>query len=284
MNHFSTVSCRFLCNCVLTIVCLIHLSLDKGIAETHVLLSTIEYPPLFQKEKIPGKGFGIARDLATEAFNAAGYQVSYHILPMARCTRMNKQYVANVGAINWFKNANMMDRVLYANVTHSKFVLFYKKETFPDGIHFEKLEDLKKYGRIGNVRGSSTTKIVQKAGLNIDWASSLESNFKKLQGSRFDVAISIQLAGWTVLQRLYPDELQKFDCCEKAIFDIPISVTFLKENQHIYHEFMKGLRTIVNKGRFLQILNLYYGSSKIPEEVLAILKRYQCNDMHTSNQ
>ena len=238
-------------------------------------LSTIEYPPLFQKEKMPGKGFGIARDLATEAFIASGYDVIYQILPIGRCIKMFNQYVANVGAINWFRNAQMMDSVLYSNVTHSKFVLFYKKNKFPKGISFSKIEDLKKYGRIGNVRRSSTTKIVQKAGLKIDWADSLECNFKKLNGNRFDVAISIQLSGWATLENLYPNRLNEFDCCKKPIFEIPISVTFPKENKAIYDQFMQGLIAIANNGTYREILEKYYGKNRIPGKVASLLEQYE---------
>ena len=239
------------------------------------LLSTIEYPPLFQEKEIPGKGFGIALDLTTEAFKAVGKEVKYKIIPMKRCILMEKKYIANVGAINWFKNANMMDKVLYVNVTHSKFVLFYKKNKFPNDITFSKLEDLKQFGNIGNVRGSSTTKLVENAGLSIDWASSLELNFKKLHNDRFDLAISIQLAGWATLMHLYPSAIEQYSCSSKAILEIPISITFLKENKTIYDEFIKGIRMIAANGKFMEILEKYYGKEKIPEEVLKILKEHQ---------
>jgi polar amino acid transport system substrate-binding protein len=248
---------------------------EIAVGQDTYCLSTIEYPPLFQKNETPGKGYGIARDITTEAFLAMGYKVTYKIIPMVRCIKMNKKYVANVGAINWFKNAQMMDKVVYANVAHSKFVLFYKKKKFPNGISFSSIDDLKKYGKIGNVRGSSTTKIVQKAGLNIDWASSLETNLKKLGANRYDLAISIQLAGWSTLEQLIPEEINEYECSQKAIFEIPISVTFLKENKAVCDQFINGLITIANNGKYMEILKRYYGKSRIPNEVLAIFHEYQ---------
>jgi polar amino acid transport system substrate-binding protein len=248
---------------------------EIAVGQDTYCLSTIEYPPLFQKNETPGKGYGIARDITTEAFLAMGYKVTYKIIPMVRCIKMNKKYVANVGAINWFKNAQMMDKVVYANVAHSKFVLFYKKKKFPNGISFSSIDDLKKYGKIGNVRGSSTTKIVQKAGLNIDWASSLETNLKKLGANRYDLAISIQLAGWSTLEQLIPEEINEYECSQKAIFEIPISVTFLKENKAVCDQLINGLITIANNGKYMEILKRYYGKSIIPNEVLAIFHEYQ---------
>jgi len=259
-------------------ICILHLSPMDTMGKNTYFLSTIEYPSLFQKEKTKGKGYGMARDLTTEAFIASGSDVRYQILPMARCIKMYKKYAANVGAIDWFKNAQMMNKVLYANVAHSKFVLFYKKKKFPGGIHFSKLEDLKKYGRIGNVRGSSTTKIVQKAGLKIDWADSLKCNFKKLNGNRFDIAISIQIAGWNTLEHLYPDRIDEFDCCQKTIFEIPISVTFRKKNKAIYDEFMDGLKTIANNGKYREVLERYYENKKIPDKIVALLNQYKSFD------
>jgi len=258
---------------ILTNFLFVHFSLQETVGQDRLLLSTIEYPTLFQKEKTPGKGFGVARDLATEAFRTAGHQVHYHILPMARCTRMLKQYVANVGAINWFKNAKMMDQVIYTDVVNSTFVLFYKKSKFPNGIQFSTIEELKKYGRIGSVRGSSTTPVVKNAGLKIDWAPSLEINFIKLKRGRYDVAISIYLAGWATLEKLYPDQLDMFDCSQKDIYEIPISITFSKEKRDLFESFMKGLKTIANNGKYVEILNRYYGKNRIPDKILAILQQ-----------
>lgn len=259
----------------LAIFALLAFAPTNAMSQERYLLSTIEYPPLFQASETAGKGFGIARDITTAAYKAVGREVAYEIIPMKRSTLMEKKYIANVGAINWFKNANMMDKVVYANVTHSKFVLFYKKEKFPGGISFTKAEDLKSYGSIGNVRGSSTTKVVEKAGLKIDWASDLGQNFKKLKGNRYDLAISIELAGWATLDSLYPSEVVQYDRNPKGILEIPISTTFLKENQAAYEELMKGLKLIAANGEFMAILERYYGKGRVPAEVMSILKDYQ---------
>jgi hypothetical protein len=91
-----------------------------------------------------------------------------------------------------------------------------------------------------------------------------------LRGNRYDLAISIQLAGWSTLEQLIPDEINEYKCSQKAIFEIPISVTFLKEDQ-----FNNGLRTIANNGKYMEILKRYYGKSRIPNEVLSIFHEYQ---------
>ncbi len=236
-----------------------------------LLISTIEYPPLFQKKATEGKGFGIARDITTEAFKAVGRDVEYRIIPMARCILMSKKFAANLGAINWYKNAGKLDQVVYENVTHSKFVLFYKKEKFPEGIGFNKIHDLMAYGKIGNVRGSSTTRIVNKASLPIDWSTDLGENFVKLKADRYDLAIAIELAGWAMLNQMNPDDVGKYDRNPTPLMEIPISLVVPKRNMKVYEDFKKGIKIIKENGVFHEIAERYYGKGKVPAEVLAIL-------------
>ena len=57
---------------------------EIAVGQDSYCLSTIEYPPLFQKNETPGKGYGIARDITTEAFLAMGHKVTYKIIPMGK--------------------------------------------------------------------------------------------------------------------------------------------------------------------------------------------------------
>jgi hypothetical protein len=96
-----------------------------------------------------------------------------------------------------------------------------------------------------------------------------------LGANRYDLAISIQLAGWSTLEQLIPEEINEYECSQKAIFEIPISVTFLKENKAVCDQLINGLITIANNGKYMEILKRYYGKSRIPNEVLAIFHEYQ---------
>lgn len=229
-----------------------------------VRISTIEYPPVFQSERIPGKGYGIALDLTQAAFEAAGITVDFVFIPMIRSVESvtKRRYPANLGTVRWFEQKGEQDAVNVVNLININFMLFYKRTRFSDTAALHSLDDLKGY-RIGNVRGSSTTPVVQAAGLNIDWISRLDLNFKKLQAERIDFAIASEAAGWTLIDQLYPDALSEFSVVQEPIYRIPVGVVFHKEEQPLAARFRDGVARIIQNGQYARIVDRYYDSSKI---------------------
>lgn len=234
-----------------------------------VKLSTIEYPPLFQSKFIPGKGYGIASDLTIEAFKAVGIDVNFKFIPMARCVQSVtlKKNPANLGSINWFMKDKKEDLVDVVNLFYINFMLFHKKKRFPEGISYENLSELKKY-IIGNVRGSSTTPVVEKAALNIEWVSKLELNFKKLHAERLDFAIGGGISGWTMIREMFPESVNDFTTVAKSILKVPIGLVFHRDQIRLINKFKEGITIILENGMYYKILEKYYGIDQVSEEIL----------------
>lgn len=221
-------------------------------------ISTIEYPSLFQSKPQPGLGYGAAQDITTEAFQAAGISVNYSYQPMIRSVEsvVEKRFPANLGSINWFIKDGKQDEVRSVDLLYINFKLFYLKSHFPDKASLPSFEGLKTY-RIGNVRGSSTTPVVHSLGIEPDWISTLELNFRKLEAGRVDFAIAGEKAGWTLIHQLNMPS-QEFATISDPIHVVPISLVFHKEAEMLQRHFESGLCTIIRNGRYMKIMQRYY--------------------------
>ncbi len=238
-------------------------------AGSEVRLSTIEYPPLFQSTRIPGKGYGVASDLTQAAFEAVNIRVKFDYIPMARAVDsvIAEHHPANLGSINWFIKDRKDQSVKVVNLFNIGFKLFYKKVRFPKGLDYERLSDLKTL-QIGNVRGSSTTPVVNKAGLNIRWISTLEQNFKMLNADRIDLAVSGETAGWTLIKSLYPDTSYQFEAAKKPIHQVPIGLVFHRSERNLIERFSQGIDIILQNGTYMKIVHRYYGDEVLDEHFL----------------
>ena len=252
------------------VLCLFFICMTSNLFAEQIEILTINYPPLFQSEASSGGGHGIACDITVAAFKEVGVEVKYKFIPLARCVYSieKEKNPANLGTINWYKKENKLDLVQGVDLFTTKLLLFYKKKKFPQGITYENLSDMKKY-KIGNIRGSATTPVVEKAGLNIDWANDLEQNFKKLNGDRFDFAIAVDSAGWAMIETLFPDKQDEFEAIDKPILTIPISLIFHKNQSELVTRYKTGLGKIVKSGDLINIMETYYGKGRVGDDVIS---------------
>ena len=253
-----------------SVICLVFICITSNLCAEKIEISTINYPPLFQSEAYPGGGHGISCDITVAAFKEVGVEVEYKFIPLARCVYsiVKKQNPANLGTINWFQKENKLDLVQGVNLFTAKILFFYKKKKYPQGTTYDDLSDMKKY-KIGNIRGSATTPLVEKAGLNIDWANDLEQNIKKLNGNRFDFAIAVDSAGWAMIETLFPDKLDEFGTIDKPILTLPISLIFHKDQSELLTQYKTGLEKIVKNGNFIKIMEKYYGKDRVSDDIFS---------------
>jgi polar amino acid transport system substrate-binding protein len=72
------------------------------------------------------------------------------------------------------------------------------------GQTFDTLADLKPY-RVGGVLGSWYEGELEEAGVDVEWTSTLESNFQKLRLGRVDVVVAESAAGWLAAKAVFDD-------------------------------------------------------------------------------
>ncbi len=263
MKHIRIVKIIYQAVIISLLIC------SNSFAAEKLKLCTIEYPPIFQSKLLPGLGYGVASDITVEAFKAVNIDVSFDYIPMIRSVGyvVENKYPAILGTISWFIRDKKEHLVQSVDLLTIHFLLFYKKSKFPEGITYENLNELSKY-KIGNVRGSSTTPIVEKANFDIEWVSKLELNYKKLYAGRLDFAIGAGISGWGILRDLYPDSVNDFSAVKKPIKTIPISLVFSKNQSDLKEKFRQGIDIILENGKFYKITERYYGKDNVSDDIL----------------
>ncbi|MBN1969776.1 MAG: transporter substrate-binding domain-containing protein [Candidatus Delongbacteria bacterium] len=226
-----------------------------------ISISAVNYPP-FQIEKISSdgkKGFSI--EIVEKAFKKADENIELKYVPMTRASwsLFDKGSTGLVGTIKWLDSSGKLDLVEAVDLHLIRFVLFYKKSNFPNGVSYSDLGELKEY-KIGTVRGSSTVSTLEKKGLNLDYVSDIELNFRKLEAGRVDFVAAVDLAGWDIIKELFPKSTEQFEAVETPFFVANSSLMFKKEDNEVIQSFKKGLKEIVENGEYIDIVRKYYGN------------------------
>ncbi len=227
-------------------------------AQKTVLVSAVNYPPYHNANAELGGRRGVVVDLVTETFNTLDMEMALLFVPMARAewSLIERRHQAMLGTLPWF-SADKRSRVTPVDLVSINFVFFYRKDVFPEGISFSQLDELKPY-RIGNVRGSSTTAVLAEHQLNQELISDIEQNFKRLNAGLIDLVVSVDLSGWTILKKLYPERFKDFGMSD-SFYSSSASIMFLTENAELIEQFKTGLERIINNGRYDEIVDSYYG-------------------------
>jgi polar amino acid transport system substrate-binding protein len=162
----------------------------------------------------------------------------------------------------------------------SRLALFYFKPHNKKEITYERLEDLKGY-TIGIMKGSlshADISFFSRSGIKFEESYSKESLFKKLTLGRIDLCIEIELSGLLIINKLFPDEANKFRRLVIQRSNTPVTV-MIKNNypkgKLLEKKIKSGLNTIINNGKYHEILEKYYGKGNIPVDWFKLLERYR---------
>ena len=234
-----------------------------------VYVATVLYPPLVFEDVVPQFGNGMLRDIVTEAFAAEGGNTEYDLLPMSRNVWSIVKRVRDccLGSMEWFRRSGLEDKVESVDIIQLNFVGFYQVKRFPEGVTFGRLEELSKYS-FGNVRGSSSQRTLDEAGLHTDLASDIRINFLKLNAGRFDFAVAFQVTGEYLIWELFPEKAPEFSFTSKSIQQMKLSVIFQKRSRRLKQRFISGLEKIARNGIYYSILKRYHVNGIVPEDII----------------
>lgn len=229
-------------------------------ATTHdyINISAINYPPITSGNLLPGLGYGLGCDIVTDAFNAVEQKVHFDIIPMSRSTWTIavKRNRATLGVSNWFSQEEHDTLIDPVDILDMRFVLFYKKAQFPNGLSYTDLSELKNYV-IGNVRGSVTTNLLASAGLEVSYVTQIVQAFRMLNAGRVQLVVAVDLSGWQIIHDYYPEQVNEFAAVRQTLMTQPLSLIFRKEDQAAKAQFIRGLQQIISNGIFQETVRAY---------------------------
>ena len=225
--------------------------------ETAVILATGEWQP-YTSETM--ENYGAFTEIVSAVFKEMGVPVKYVFYPWKRA----EEEVKNGKAFAAFPYIETTERLEEYDFSEAVFIstgrLFYMPERQKNPIAYEKLTDLQAY-RIGGVLGYWYEKPFAEAELKTDYVSSDETNIQKLYLGRVDLAASEELVGWALIQKLYPQEANRFAVAEKSLNEDPLRLLVSRsypDSAALLQKFNAALKAVEAKGIIGQIL-LRYG-------------------------
>lgn len=223
-------------------------------AKTYTVL-TGEWAP-YVSEKLPNGG--PTAQIVSEALAAAGHEVEFNYTTWKRTEAMTQKGKA-LATFPWTPTEKFEETCYVSSpLATQKMVFFYMKENHPDW-DYNGLEDLKNYA-VGGSQGYSYVAIFKKAGIEAEYAPSVENSLKKLYHGRIDMVPESFLVGWQTIKQTFPGEEDKFAASETPLFTKELHVMSSKEHpqgKEFHDAFEKGLQVLKDNGRYEAILDEY---------------------------
>ena len=237
----------------------------------NIEIHTFDYPP-FMDMSDPMDG--LLGKIIHAAFNEVGIEPKFIYYPPLRMFNLYigaQDVLACVGPVTLIQRQTPDKRkqvIGFPPMVNIIMAFLYHLPTHGNKpTAYEKLSELSGY-RVGVIRGSNTISVLKENGIDVI-ETSIQSQMKMLKGGRIDYCAISFLTGRELLKTLFPKNTNDFAFMEKPIMELPSSIYFNKgfpESEQYAINFEKGFNTIVNNGRYLQILESYYGKNNIPGE------------------
>lgn len=227
---------------------------------------TFKYPPVMGESSLSKSG--ILVELVQAAFASQGVSTTINYLPVKRAIEQitSNESLAYIGVKNTFA-ADVQPHIQEYPFFVSRFLLFYRKDRFPQGFSYQQLSDLKDY-QIGVLAGGTTHVVGKENNLNIDPADALDLVFKKLDGGRDDLGVASEFSIELMLRDLFKDRAADYAIYQDAPFHQINSVLLLNDRHpdFAYYEpkLKAGMKAIASNGQWQQILEQFYGAGNIP--------------------
>lgn len=229
-------------------------------ADNEVILTTGDWPPYVFET---GTDKGPMVDIVVAAFKEAGITVKIVFYPWKRAedeVRQGKAFAAFPYAITTERQKEFdFSDPMYT--VQSKF--FYYKKFHPNGIRYEKLEDLLNY-KIGGMLGTWYEPLFKDAGLQVEYTATMDSNIEKLVLGRIDLAVEEENYVWYLIRQLHPNDADQFATLPKTLEHSNLTDTLnllvsrnYPNSAELLKKFNAGLAAIRANGAFKQILEKY---------------------------
>lgn len=166
-----------------------------------VTIVTSDFPPYVRDAS---DGYGPLCEIVAAAFALEGVLVRFEFYPWSRCEseiRSGRAFAAMP-----YRPTEVRAREFDFSEPLYRYnaYFFYSKTSHPEGIPYERLEDLRPYV-IGAVQGFWYVPRFLEAGLTLDLVVSVDQNFRKLLAGRIDAFPEEENVGWYTVRKLFPE-------------------------------------------------------------------------------
>ncbi len=253
-----------LCFALLTLFISIcnHVVAQANTQET-ITIAIHDYPPFNDKA-----GGGLVADIYRAAFSEVDMAIEFRVYPIKRGIQelLSGRVDAHSPGHAFIQGDN--EKKINWTPTFTVFVVwaFYKPNQ--KRIQFTNLTDLRGY-RLGVITNSAKLEHYIQHGLDIYPVQTPEKLIKMTKAKRFDYFETASLSSYLLVKNTFPDEWSNFDSIPWD--SVQASLAFLKDDpksQHNKQLFDKGFDAIKRNGKYMQILETYWGKNNVPKDVL----------------
>lgn len=181
------------------------------LAAEKVVLATAEWEPYISENR---SGHGKFAEIVSAVFKEMGMTVEWVFAPWKRVEVLVKNGEVFAGIPYSYTEERHKTFDYSVPIMSSANVFFYHQTVYPNGISYSKLEELARY-RISGVTGYWYEDLFAKAKLNIEYVTSDEQSISKLYFNRVDLAATDELVGWSLIKKLYPQQVSEFAVVSK---------------------------------------------------------------------
>ena len=237
------------------------LAASSAMAGESVVLVTNEYPPYVDTSSLAP---GIIAEIVAAAFLEAGVEARIEFRPWRRCAMLVEDGLV-FGA---FPYAATDKRKAYAmfsdSVWECRNVFFFLKEKMR-GHDFTTLEAIRGLV-IAGTSGNYYEDIFREVGLNVDYAPGEASGVWKIRERRAELFAEDEAMGWTLINRIFPDERCLFGSTPTAWNVNQVRIMASKRYPgaaELLGRFNAGLRTLHANGIYDRIVRKYLQDAPI---------------------
>ncbi len=238
--------------CIMASICFAPI---KGYSEDlQLTLATGEWQPYTSKEMT---NYGLFTEIISAAFKEMGVTPQYRFYPWRRCFMSVKQGDI-FGAFPYVITEKRKKDVFYSEpIISSNNLFFYRIDKFPQGIVYDRLEDLKTY-RLGGVIGYFYEEMFKQENLTVSYFSTEEKMLRLLYHKRIDLMPLNEQVGWHLIRKQYPQEIGKFATISKPLSSKGLHLIVSKkypDAEKLLKQFNAALHTVKNTPLYKSILN-----------------------------
>lgn len=228
-------------------------------AQTKVTVNMFQYPPFCDD-----KGNGQLVDLIRAGFDEAGVKAEFAVYPVKRGIMLFFEGKSDVYCSFPIIAPDDRKKINFVNLTKTTVVGFYYKSRHEDFV-YQNIKDLRNY-KIGILVHSSSLPRYKQNGISVYQGKNPTQLFKMLDAGRVDVTESTLLSGALLLSRLFPEKVQNFDHVIFRTTDSgPAFLKASKRSQELKALFETGVSKMMKNGRYLSILESYWGKGNVPK-------------------
>jgi len=238
------------------------LAASSAMAKECVVLYTNEYPPYVNTTQ--GRP-GILVEIVVASFKEADVEARILFRPWRRCAMLVEDGLA-FGAFPYTATKKRKKYALFSDsIWICRSVFFFLKEKMRDH-DFTTLEALREFN-IAGTSGNHYEETFKRAGLDVDYAPGEASGVWKIRERRAELFAEEEAMGWTLINRIFPDERSLFGSTPTAWNVNQVRLMVSKQYQgaaDLLARFNTGLRAVRDKGIYEKIIRKYMRDAPVP--------------------